>query len=290
MLGSAGVHVVLLVALFVSHWYGVYLKFGSLVVDDSGESRYTVAMLDRTKPLYLPPGFYAVEKPPEEIKKVEDRPKTDDPEKAAKEPEDGDDAEAPEAEETEPAEPAPKATGNKFGKIQGGALRPHLENIYRAHQEGRISVDTFTVTVSCKAMPDGSLQGIQVVRSSGDPIIDQTALTLIREIGAMNALAPLSTLSSLSLTLEKGPTSTSLVAVGFASDPGVTSDLANQLGGMKTLARLGAKNPDQATLIDNISVMQSGNRVSVRVGLPNATAGDMMRRSFGPRETAKSGT
>ena len=70
----------------------------------------------------------------------------------------------------------------------------------------------------------------------------------------------------------------------------MTTDLANQLGGMKTLARFGAKNQDQTTLIDNIDISQSGNRVSVSVGLGNGTAGDMMKRSFGPRETASSGT
>ena len=292
MLGSVGLHLVAVALLYGSYIYGVYLKFGSLEIDDSGESRYTVAMLDRTKPLYLPAGFYAVEKPPEEVKKPEEREKTDDPEKAKKDEKDEKEAEdgTPSEEPPKPPDEAPPGSGMKFGKISGGSLRPHLENIYRAHSEGRIAVDTFKVTVSCKAMPDGSLSGIKVVQSSGDPLIDETALNLIKEIGAMKALAPLSTLSSLSLTLDKSASSTKLTAVGFADDPDVTTDLANQLGGMKTLARFGAKNQDQTTLIDNIDISQSGNRVSVSVGLGNGTAGDMMKRSFGPRETASSGT
>lgn len=294
MLGSVGFHLAAVALLYGSYVYGVYLKFGSLEIDDSGEARYTVAMLDRTKPLYLPSGFYAIEKPPEEVKKPDERKKTDDPEKAKKDEKDEvkKDAEdgAPAEDAPKPPDPAPTGSGMKFGKISGGSLRPHLENIYRAYSEGRIAVDTFKVTVSCKAMPDGSLSGVKVVQSSGDPLIDQTALNLIKEIGAMKALAPLSPLSSLSLTLEKDPTSTSLVAVGFADDPGVTSDLAAQLGLLQTVARYGAKNEDQTMLIDNIDISQSGNRVSVRVGLGNSTAGDMMKRSFGPRETAAAGT
>ena len=292
LLGSAAFHVVVIAALYGSWLYGVALKFGSFQWDSGGESRYKVVMIDRTKPLYLPKGFYAIEKPPEEVKKREDEPTTDDKKKARKKDEKPKkDEEADEKkDETPPAdEPKPAANGT-FGKISGGALKPHLQQIYRAYEEGKITVDTFTVTVACKAQPDGSLSDIKLAKSSGDDLIDKSAVNIVKELGAMRALGPLARLSSLSITLQKSPTSASLTAVGFATDPDVTADFANQLGLLKTLSRFKMENDDQRRLLENVQISNSGNRISVSLGLPTSVAGDMMRKSFGATAQAKPGT
>lgn len=289
LLGSLVFHVAVLGLIYASYIHNVFLKFGSIEFGSDGEARYKVTMLDRTKPLYLPKGFYAIEKPPEEIKKHDERPKTDKPEKdkKAEKRDEKDDQGLEDEQAKDEKKDETKPPGDmKFGHISGGAFKPHIQQLYTAYQEGRLSVREFTVTVSCKAQPDGSLTDIEVVKSSGDKAIDATAVTLFKELSAMHALAPLSQLSSLSLTFEKTASSSALTAVGFANDPDVTNGMANQLGTMKMLARFGAKNPDQATLIDNIAITTSGNRVSVRLGLPNAAAGEMMKRSFGGQDTA----
>jgi len=292
LLGSAALHLAVLGAIFGAWAFNVALKFGSISFESGGDSQYKVAMLDRTKPLYLPKGFYAIEKPPEEVKKREDRPTTDDKTKAAKDDEKkaekdektDEDAQKPE----KPDEPKPVVTG-KFGSIKNGALKPHLTNIYRAYEEGRISVDAFTVTVACKAEPDGSLTNIRLVKSSGEKLIDDTAINIVKELSAMHALGPLANLSSLSITLQKTPTAATLTAVGFADDPDVTQDFANQLSALKFAARFKMENADQMTLLDNVQIASSGNRVSVSLGLPNSTAGAMMQHSFGSQAQAKSG-
>ncbi len=287
LLCSAVIHLGVLAAIFGSWAYGIALKFGSFSYDDSGTNRVKVTMIDRTKPLYLPPGFYASQKPPEEIAKREKEETTHDKDKARKKDEpkkdEKDETEQKDGEDQkpeEPKQPAPAGDG-KFGKISGGALKPHLQQIYQAYERGDITITTFSVTVACKAQHDGSLTDIKLLKSSGDDLIDKTAVNLVKEISAMNALAPLETLSSLSLTLQKTPTSATLTAVGFANDPDVSANFANQLGFLKLVSRPTMKNDDQKALLEGVKIDQSGNRVSVSLALPSSMAGDMMRRSFG---------
>jgi hypothetical protein len=135
--------------------------------------------------------------------------------------------------------------------------------------------------VTCKVKPDGSLTDIRIVASSGNGMIDQTALNLFREIGAMQALRPLATLSTLSLTLERGTSSSSLSAVGFSGSEAQAEELASQLTLGASVARFAAKNDDQRALLRQLQITRSGNRVGASLNLPNSRAGDMMKRSFG---------
>jgi hypothetical protein len=299
LVGSALLHVAFLAIAYGSWMWGVALKFGSIQWDDGGEAKHVekVAMLDRTKPLYVPPGFYAVEKPPEKV--VErDEPKTEKPqpkkdEKKAKkdEPDDvdreGDETAKNEDEEKKDEKPDQPAGNLTFGTIRGTALKPHIVQVYTAYEKGLIDATSFTVAVTCKAERDGSLSNIKIVKSSNNELIDQAAINLFRELGDMHALAPLSILSSISLTLDVGPTSSSLTAAGFATDPGVSQDLATQLNAIKTFASFRARTDDEKALLKSIDVSQSANRVTVRVALPNSRASDMMHRNFGGTDTAR---
>lgn len=297
MVGSVGFHLAVLALLYGTWVYNAALKFGSFTFGDDGESQVKVAGIDRTKPLFLPKGFYAVEKPPDEIKKREEKPTTDDRKKAAKKDEkkpdkgDADKADKKDDEakkdEKKPEEKKPTGTSDTFGHISGNAFRPHLENIYKAYQEGRITTDTFAVTVTCRAQNDGSLTDIKLAKSSGDDLIDETAINVITELGKMRALGPLHTLSSLSITLQKSPTNATLTAVGFADDPGVSQDFANQLSLLKFVSKAKMANDDQTKLLNGVKIDSSGNRVSVSLDLPSSVAGDMMKRSFGSHDTAK---
>jgi len=298
MLGSVGAHLAVLALLYGAWAYHAVLGFSGFTFGDDGQNQFKVAGVDRTKPLFLPKGFYAIVTPPDIVKKHEDKPKTDDKKKAvkdddAKKGEDDadkdkkDDADKKDA--PKPADSQATDTGNGFGHISGNAFRPHLENIYKAYEEGRIKVDTFSVTVACKAQSDGSLTDIAIVKSSGDDLIDKTAINIIKELGAMHALKKLSALSSLSITLAKTPSSASLTAVGFANDPDVSQGLANELSFLKFVSKAKMTNDDQTKLLNGVKIDTSGNRVSVSLDLPSSVAGDMMKRSFGPHDTAKSG-
>lgn len=287
--GSIGLHAGVLALVFVSWVWGIALKFGEIRFEDGGESTVKVAMLDRSKPLYMPPGFYAITKPPQEVAKPVE-PEEDSTTKAKDDGKDKTDEDGKKdgAEDGDEKGEDPKPTGPvRFGTMHGGALKPHLKQIYEAHERGLIATDSFTVTVSCRALADGSLTDIRVTTSSGERLIDETAVNIMKEISNQKALAPLSTLSSLSLTLEKDPSMTALSAVGFSDDPDRSATMASQLGILKWGARLKMANDDQMTLLESVQISQSGNRVTVRAALPNSRAGDMMTRSFG--STAKAG-
>lgn len=283
--GSITLHGALVGMLFVSWVWGIALEFGELRFEAGGESTVKVAMLDRSKPLFMPPGFYAITKPPEDVAKPVDRDKD-----GKKQPKD-DDVQKKSDDDDQKKSEDPKPTGSPgFGTLRGGALKPHIQQVYEAHERGLISVDNFVVTVSCRALADGTLADIRVTRSSGDELIDQTAVNLIKEIGNQKALAPLSILSSLSLTLEKDAAVTKLAAVGFSDDPGTCASMATRLGIAKFGARIEImrkQNADQLLLVDSVQISQSGNRLTVSASLPNSRAGEMMQRSFG--STAKAG-
>ncbi len=290
LLASVAIHLGVLAMLYGAWVYQAALQFGSFTFGDDGEAKYKVSDIDRTKPLFLPNGFYAVERPPDVVKKHDDRPKTDDKKKAAKKSEDvakKDDED--QTKKTDDAKPVAESPNPQFGHISGNAIKPHLVNIYHAYEEGRITTNTFTVTVACKALPDGSLTNIELAKSSGDDLIDETAVTIVKELGAMKALAPLASLSSLSITLQKTPTSATLTAVGFANDPDVTANFANQLSALKMLSRFKLANDDQRRLLEGVQISGSGNRISVSLGLPSSVASDLMRRSFSSKDTAKTG-
>jgi TonB family protein len=287
--GSVVVHVVLLGLLFSVFVYRTAGKFALFSFEDGAEdaNRYKVAMVDTSKPLVLPPGFYAVKtvKPLDEVRNAERKEKArpnedrktkkEEPGKADGDGTRADAAEVPEQEETA-----------KFGSIRANALRPHLRAVYAAYEEGRIPDRPFRVSVTCKVQPDGSLTDIRIVASSGNGMIDQTALNLFREIGAMQALKPLATLSSLSLTLERGAATSSLSAVGFSGTEAQAEDLTNMLTMGASLAPYTVKNEDQRALLRQLHITRSGNRIGASIDLPNSRAGEMMKRSFGSQPDA----
>ncbi|MGB5038864.1 MAG: hypothetical protein WBQ66_19825 [Blastocatellia bacterium] len=287
--GSITLHGALVGMLFVSWVWGIALKFGEIRFEDGGESTVKVAMLDRSKPLYMPPGFYAMTMPPEEIVKPIDR-ETEEKKDVADDDQQKSDEDGKKdgAEDGAKDADAPKPTGPvKFGTLGGRALKPHLTQIYSAYERGLISVKNFSVTVSCRALSDGSLADIRITKPSGDRLIDETAVNLVKEISNQKALAPLSTLSSLSLTLDKSESLCTLAAVGFSDDPDASAVMARELGLAKFLARVKMENDDQRFLLESVQISQSGNRLTVSASLPNSRAGEMMQRSFG--STAKAG-
>lgn len=298
--GSIVAHVLLLGLIFGLYVYRAAGRFALFSFEDGDDdvNQYKVATVDTSRPLVLPPGFYAVKKvkpleevretkPKEKAKPKDERPKDDE----AEEPEDGD-ADAKKNEpEPAPVAPQPNATddSNKFGTIRANALRPHLRAVYAAYEEGKIPDRPFRVTVTCRVQPDGSLADIRVVSSSGNDMIDNTALNLFKEIGAMHALRPLATLSTLSLTLERGDTTSSLSAVGFSGTEAQAEDLANQLTLGASVARFTMKNADQLALLRQLQITRSGKRIGASLNLPNSRAGEMMKRSFGtPADAAAS--
>jgi hypothetical protein len=293
--GSVALHVALVVGLFSAYAYRTAWMFGGFRWDDDPAyvNRIQVAKANHLKPLVLPPGFYAQksppplkEKPAAERKPKPERRREEKPKKVVREEEPETDvtakAEAPPA----PA-PAPKPSGPpQFGAIKENALKVHLKAIYAEYEKGNIPEDPFRVTVTCKVQQDGSLSDINVVKSSGNSMIDATALNLFREISEMRALQPLSVLSSLSLTLERGAAHSTISAVGFSGDSEQINTLVTMLYAAKMAAQFKVKNADQAALLQQLKISQTGGRVSVSIGLPNSRAGDMMRKSFGTKSSA----
>ena len=292
LLGSVLLHAGAVAAIYGVYTYRGALKFGALGLDDDPTyaARFRVASAKNLKPLVLPPSFYAQKKVKslEEMRKAEarkPRPERRVEEKRKKEP--VEEAPAAETASADPTpEPAPPSTGPpRFGRIKESALKVHLKAIYAEYEKGRLPDGPFRVSVTCKVQPDGSLSNISIAKSSGNAMIDETALNLFREVSEMRALQPLSMLTSLSLTLEKGETSSTISAVGFSGNAAQAEDLARELNNQMSWAKLLARNKDQAALLRQVSITQTGPRLSVSIGMPNSRAGEMMRNSFGTKPT-----
>lgn len=309
LVASVVLHFGFLAGIFGSWVYHTSLKWGSLGFGSDGDAQFLDELdddgLDRTKPFILPKGFYvAQQQAVEEANRKREQAERERRERIAREKAERERIarekaereklkqakveDAKPANENTPGEEAKPANPGQFGRINGGAFKPHIKKVYAAYESGALAIDTFTISVSCRALPDGSLTDIQIVQSSGNKMIDQTAMVIFRELSAMKALAPLSSLSSLSLTLAKDRETTSMTAVGFAANEGDSEEFGNQIGLLAMGARFKtAGNPDQSAIANSIRVASSGTRVSISASLPNSRVAEMMQRSFGSTETAE---
>jgi TonB family protein len=290
LLVSVLLHAGLVGGLAAGYAYRTALMFGTFRWDDDPNAVNTiqVAKASKSKPLVLPPGFYAQKdvKPLPERKPTEPKPRPAPPSEVKKKKTVEEEPKVDRAATTQmPPVPVPSGPP-QFGTIKENPLKVHLKAIYLEYEKGNLPEEPYRVTVTCKVQNDGSLSDIKIVKSSGSDLIDKTALNLFGEISAMRALQPLSVLSSLSLTLEKGATQSTISAVGFSNDQAQVNTLLTMLSTVKMFAQYNVKNADQAALLQQLKVSQTGSRVSVSIGLPNSRAGEMMRKSFGSKTPA----
>ena len=191
-------------------------------------------------------------------------------------------AEAKAAQEKKVAEA--KAAGGNF-EFNETALKDVVGRIYELYQAGGLDVDVthFSVMLSFKIEPDGSLSKIDVLKSSGSPNVDRKAREVMWTLGESHALGTLSTLSSNSIRLDLNETTARLTITSFAPNAEEAKRKATELNSLFFFLRLGqrTKNPNIAALLDLAKIRSENNRIDADLTVSRARAAELMRSKFG---------
>lgn len=190
----------------------------------------------------------------------------------------------------QPGGEAGKPTGPpKFGQINSRPIREIVGKVYQKYKSGElqgVENAVFSVTVGFKINQDGSLSNLKVVKSSGSAQIDEAALNIIHAVGESRAMAPLASLSSMTITLNNGTDLSSLRVIGFAGTATEATELANSLNALLVLAAFAKQDrPEQGELLRRMQVKADGNRLVGSLSISRGTANSMMRKSFGNAAT-----
>lgn len=279
---------------------GLALNFTQL---EFVEEDYNKAILiDLTKPLRYPgnyPGFGVPEKIKdlEAIKKEEElrrqkleaarrkreeqlaRERRAREEQAQREAEEKARAEAQQAQAT----PTPKPTPSGFGKINTAPIKDQIQRLYEAKKAGKLVLPDgkLRVGVAGQIKPDGSIENYRVIVSSGQPEIDRAALAILEAVSESKALGPLHQLSSLSMILDVDQFA-KLTVTGFAPDEKTAASIQTLAKLALDLARRSkAGDPAAMAILNNIKVMQTGQRIQADVIMPRQAASDTLARTMG---------
>lgn len=263
-------------------------------------------LIDLSKPLRYPgdyPGFGVPEKVKdlEEIKKAEElkrkraeaaRRKRE--EQAARERQEREEAAKREAEEkalaqqqaqaqSQPqATPTPKPSG--FGRINTAPIKDQIQRLYVAKQTGKLSLPDgkLRVGVAGQIKPDGSIENYRVIVSSGREEIDRAALAILEAVSESKALGPLHQLTSLSMILDVDQIA-KLTVTGFAPDEQVASSLqALAKFALEIARRSKASDPSAMIILNNIKVIQNGQRIQADVTIPRQMASETLAKTMAP--------
>lgn len=174
------------------------------------------------------------------------------------------------------------ATPAKFGEINERAIKDTVKKLYEIYQAGSADAPdaTFSVMAGFKVEPDGSLSNIRIIQKSKSKSIDTKALEILWTIGESHALAPVSDLSSATISLDVTEDMAKIRITAFAPTADVAkakSDLLNVLFwglGMKQ------KNRDVSLLISLLKAKSDGKRVDTILNVPRERAAQMMRAEF----------
>jgi hypothetical protein len=232
-----------------------------------------------------------IEKPKPRKKEKKEEVEEEKPEEQEETADADEDMDGDETESTEPEQPP---STPRFGLINARPIREIVGKVYTVYKTGGLDIENtvFSLTLSFEVRPDGSLDNVRILDSSGSDQIDTAALNIASAISASHALMPLAVLSSTTATLDLDSEQALLRIVGYTTTSVAASDLATtfsqQLAGLRLLMSL--KNQDAATLLSHLEVSNQGNQLSARLKMSRAEASALMRKNFGnltPSSSAK---
>ncbi|MBX7220257.1 MAG: TonB family protein [Blastocatellia bacterium] len=268
------------------------------VIEKNTQIQWVALDDPRFKPLKNPGNLFAVPKkvlPLEDLKKLmeeTEKKRQAEREKARKIKEkqkdgaDQKDEQVADKPETR-TEPAPAAGPPKFGVINSAPIKQIVGQMYEKYKAGDLKVENaeFSITLMFHVLKDGSVEDIKIVKSSNSKEIDEAAFNVARAIGESRALAPLSSLTSMSIMLENTVSFSRLRITGFAPAEDEAARLASTFNAVIVIAQMAQKErqPDVAELLRNLEIKADGKRLSGNISLTRSQANSLMRKGFGQK-------
>jgi hypothetical protein len=292
---SGVVHFIVLAALFV---YSIIAPFMGWRVVDKPYGTYKRARI--IKPLYLPAHALTpvpadplpldvaqVEEERRRREREEERRRRAEEERKRREEQARREAElarAAEKQETPAAnaEEKKEEEPGKYGEFNERAIKDLIGEVYELFTSGRAQLknEEFSVVISFKINRDGSLSNLNMVKSSGDAIIDEYAMKLLWLLGKSNAVGPLHQFSSNTISFDLTKDIAELKIVGFAPSAQMASQKASELKNLIWLASLAQQNPDAKELMRNTRIRSEENRLIVNLAVSRERADSMMRATY----------
>lgn len=164
-----------------------------------------------------------------------------------------------------------------------GPLREQIASIYRAQQEGQLTIGEISVAVNFKVREDGAFTHVRLVESSGIAEIDNTALLVVDELNRLRALAPLQQTDSVTLRLSIGQEVVLRTTVAAASEAEAARQV-RQLNDLLAALRLlsTAQNRSQTLqFLSKITVTQEGSNIVTVARIGRAEASQLLKKEFG---------
>lgn len=170
-----------------------------------------------------------------------------------------------------------------FGKINTAPIRDQVQRLYQASQTGLLVIPEgrLRVGVTGSINPNGSLRDYRLIYRSGIPAIDASALAILEAVSESRALGPLHNLTSISLIIEVDQLA-QLNVVGFAGSDEEARGIVDLANAALLFARIKkAQDPAAMTMLNNLQVSRSGQRVEAVIRMSRLTATAALRQSMG---------
>ena len=302
---AIGLSLVIHLSLILLLRYGPTLRaalgFGGIEYVDADYDR--AILLDFSKGFRYPPGFLGFVAPRqvrslEEIRREEERQarrRAAEARRAANRKQlgepagdtaDGDGAREARSDSASTPD-ANRATGSSpnsgFGRINTAPIRDQIQRLYQANQAGQLVIPDgrLRVGVTGSIRPDGTLRNYRLIFPSGIPAVDASALAILAAVSESRALGPLHQLTSISLIIEVDQVA-QLNVVGFAGSEEEARAVVDLANAALLFARV-SKAQDLAamTMLNNLRVTRSGQRVEAVIRLARQTATATLHRTMG---------
>jgi len=276
-------------------------QWGSLlaieVVDEPGtvSGRPRADLIALTQPLYYPPGL--VKPKPDLARREAERRRQE--QRRQQEAQRAREKQEEQAQQTTAAE---EGASNQQADLQSqiqllqqgvqrartlniGPIRDQIASIYRAQQEGKISIGEVSVAVNFQVREDGAFIHVHLVESSGIPEVDNAALIIVDELSQLRSLAPLQKTDSVTLRLTIGQDVELRTTVASSSEA-VAAEQVNQLNGLLLAARLwttAQKQTRVAQFLSTIEIKQVGVNIVASARIPRDEASRLLKKQLGAR-------
>jgi len=173
-----------------------------------------------------------------------------------------------------------------FGRINTAPIRDQVQRLYQASQTGLLVIPEgkLRVGVTGSINPDGTLRNYRLLYRSGIPAIDASALAILEAVSESRALGPLHNLTSISLIIEVDQFA-QLNVVGFAGNEEEARGIVDLANAALLFARIRkAQDPAAMTMLNNLKVSRSGQRVEAVIQVSRLTATSVLRQSLGGQQ------